>query len=440
MIAVLAIGVIGVGYWGYKEHEDKSSLLIHAENDYQRAFHELSYRMDMLHDNIGTSLAMNSDGKLSPQFVDIWKLTSQANSDVSELPLSLLPFQKTKKFLNDIGDFTYDTAVRNLDDDPLTDDEMDTLEKLYSQSGELKDELRRVQHQTLNDNLRWMDVEMALASQDDSGDTTIVDGFKTVEKKADGFGEGYEGTTFGQASNNKTPAHLDGEWKNKKEIEQFTREFFSIDDDTDFVITKSGEGAAIPMFTVSAEDGKNVYMDITQQGAHPLNIMVDRELKDKEISLNDGLLEAEKYLKQFDYKGMEAVQSQEFDDTGIFTFVHTKDDIRYMPDQVKVKVALDDGEIIGLNAEDYLMNHQERDGEEPAITAEEAEDSLNTTLHVEEENLAVINNDVNEEVLTYEIFGTKDDETYRVYINAENGDEERVEKLSGKETNFDVRL
>src|SRR5699024_12813174 len=103
IIAVLAVGLIGVGYWGYKEHEDKSSLLIHAENNYQRSFHELSYHMYMLHDTIGTSLSMNSDGKLSLKFVDIWILTSHANGNVSELPLSLLPYHKTKKFLADIS-------------------------------------------------------------------------------------------------------------------------------------------------------------------------------------------------------------------------------------------------------------------------------------------------------------------------------------------------
>src|SRR5699024_12384963 len=124
------------------EYGGQGPFVMHAENNYQISFHELAKRMDMLHDNIGTSLAMSSDGKLSPQVVDIWKLTSQANGNVSELPLSLLPLQKTKKFLADIGDFTYDTAVRNLDDDPLSDGEIETLEKLYKQSGELKDELR----------------------------------------------------------------------------------------------------------------------------------------------------------------------------------------------------------------------------------------------------------------------------------------------------------
>src|SRR5690625_2261807 len=143
LIVILAIGIAGVGYWGYKEHEEKNALLIHAENSYQRSFHELSYHMDLLHDKIGTSLAMNSNKRLSPQFVDIWRFTSQALSNVGQLPLSLLPFNKTEEFLSQIGDFTYRTAIRNLDDDPLTDNEQKTLEKLYSQAADIKDELRQ---------------------------------------------------------------------------------------------------------------------------------------------------------------------------------------------------------------------------------------------------------------------------------------------------------
>src|SRR5699024_8100544 len=139
-------------------HEEKNALLIHAENNYQRSFHELSYHMDLLHDKIGTSLAMNSGERLSPQFVDIWRLTSQALTNVGQLPLTLLPFNKTEEFLSQIGDFTYRTAIRNLDDDPLTDDELNTLQQLYSQAGDIKDELRQVQHTSLENNLRWMDV------------------------------------------------------------------------------------------------------------------------------------------------------------------------------------------------------------------------------------------------------------------------------------------
>src|SRR5690625_6670119 len=117
LIAVLAIGIAGVGIWGYKEHEEKNALLIHAENNYQRSFHELVYHLDLLHDKIGTSLAMNSKERLSPQFVDIWRLTSEAQSNVGQLPLTLLPFNKTEEILSNIGDFIYRTTVGDLSDE-----------------------------------------------------------------------------------------------------------------------------------------------------------------------------------------------------------------------------------------------------------------------------------------------------------------------------------
>src|SRR5690625_2806299 len=82
-IVVLSIGIVGTGVWGYQEHQEKNAVLIQAENTYQRAFHELSYHIDLLHDKIGSSLAMNSKDSLSPQLVEIWRLTSEAHSKVS---------------------------------------------------------------------------------------------------------------------------------------------------------------------------------------------------------------------------------------------------------------------------------------------------------------------------------------------------------------------
>lgn len=48
----------------------------------------------------------------------------------------------------------------------------------------------------MGNNLRWMDVELALASGQKQSDNTIIDGFKTVEKTANGFSE----SDFGPAT------------------------------------------------------------------------------------------------------------------------------------------------------------------------------------------------------------------------------------------------
>src|SRR5690625_5982108 len=217
-IVVLSIGIIGTGLWGYQEHQEKNAVLIQAENTYQRAFHELSYHMDLLHDKIGSSLAMNSKDSLSPQLVEIWRLTSEAHSNVGQLPLSLLPFIKNEERLSEIGDCTYQTSVKELDEKQLSEKEIKSLKSLYEQSGEIKDELRDVQHLVLDQNLRWMDVQLALATQDEQMDNTIIDGFETVEKQVKGYSESnVDSTILGASRKDHEFKHLSGKKINKKQ-------------------------------------------------------------------------------------------------------------------------------------------------------------------------------------------------------------------------------
>ncbi|MGZ4123395.1 MAG: germination protein YpeB, partial [Tumebacillaceae bacterium] len=62
---ILVIGLVISGFWGYREHREKQALLLKAENQYQRAFHDLSDRMNALQDSLGKSLVVNSQKQLS---------------------------------------------------------------------------------------------------------------------------------------------------------------------------------------------------------------------------------------------------------------------------------------------------------------------------------------------------------------------------------------
>ncbi|NWO12280.1 germination protein YpeB [Virgibacillus sp.] len=438
LIAVLAIGVIGTGFWGYQEHQEKNAVLIQAENTYQRAFHDLTYRVDVLNDKIGSALAMNSNQQLSPQLVEIWRITSEALSDVGQLPLGLLPFNKTEEFLANIGEFTYRTAVRDLKKEPLSVQETKALEKLYKQSGEIKDELRKVQHTTLENNLRWMDVQLALANEDQQMDNTIIDGFKTVEKKVDGFTEG-----GGNAStSNKTVRDhefkfLTGNQMTKENALTKASNLLGVKDKDKLRITESGKGAEVPVYSISYQNGEESgYLDLSQKGGHPFTLLINRPIKQKKISLNAAMRKAEKYLKKNQFEDMTVFQSAQYGDIGAFSFLYNKAGIRYYSDALEVKVALDNGEILGLTAIDYFMNHGDREKVEPKISVDEAREMVNPNVDIQEEYLAVIDNDLGEEVLTYEFLGTMGNETYRIFINAIDGREEQIEKLSGSEVNY----
>lgn len=440
VITVLSIGIIGVGVWGYQEHQEKNSILIQAENDYQRAFHELTYHMDLLHNKIGTSLAMNSPKSISPQLVEIWRITSQASSDVGQLPLALIPFNKTEEFLANIGDFTYKVAVRDLDKEPLSKKETKRLNKLYKQSGDVKKELRKVQHLVLKNNLRWMDVQLALANNDEQSDNTIIDGFKTVEKKVEGYSESNVDTTLiGNSSEEHKYKFLSGSNIGKKEALERSRKLFNVSKDANLKLTKTGKGADIPMYSISYRgEDKNAYMDMTLQGGHPIQLLVNRPVNQNKISLNQGLEKAKAYLADQGFKNMKIFQSDEYSNIGVFSFLYDDDGVRVYSDGIKIKVALDNGDILGFSARNYFMNHDEdRSIPSPKIKMEEAKQEVNPEVKIQENHLSVIDNSVGEEVLTYEFLGVLNNETFRIFINAMDGTEEKIEKLDGTEVNLD---
>jgi spore germination protein len=436
-ITVLTLGIAGTAYWGYQEHREKNAILLNAENNYQRAFHELVYNIDLLHDKIGGTLAMNSRSSLSPALAEVWRLTSQAHSDVGQLPLTLLPFNKTEEFLAQIGDFSYQTAIRDLDKEPLNEKEYAALQGLYKQSEDIQSELRQVQHLVLKNNLRWMDVEMALATGKENADNTIIDGFKTVEKTVSGYSE----TDFGPAFINmqkkdENYKNLKGKTVSKKEAIETAKKYAGLGNDVKVQVESSGKDSDYGFFSVSLLDKKSkqeANMDITKKGGYPIWFITSRDVSAQKISLNDATNKAIEFLKQNGFEDLDLFESAQYDNIGAFTFVGKENDIRIYPDAIRVKVALDNGQLIGFSANDYLKSHRTREIPQPTITKEEAQKKINSNLKVMEDRLAVILNDLNKEVLCYEFMGTLGNDTFRIYINAESGMEEKVEKLENAE-------
>ncbi|CAG9623511.1 germination protein YpeB [Sutcliffiella rhizosphaerae] len=441
IIAVLAIAVAGTGYWGYQEHQDKNAVLINAENNYQRAFHDLVYHVDLLHDKIGTTLAMSSRQQLSPSFAEVWRITSEAQNDVGQLPLSLLPFNRTEEFLTNTGEYTYQVAVRDLDKNPLSDEEYNTLQTLYQKSDEIRHELRKVQNMVMNNNLRWMDVELALSAKDQPQDNTIINGFKTVEKNVEGYDESDFGPTFTSMNQDENRfSQLTGKTITKDEARKIADRYLELEGNEEITITENGEGSELEFYSLKIVDKnqQDTYMDISKIGGIPIYLVQNKESKKKNINLNEATEKARNFLKQNNFDTLDLYESVEYNKIGIFNFVSNTDGVRIYPDSIKMKVSLETGEIVGFSAKDYLMSNHLREIPEPSITLEEAKQQINEKVMIMEDYLAVIHNDIGEEVLCYEFLGTIDNDTYQIFINANDGREEKVEKLKNPEVLYDL--
>lgn len=436
---------MGVGFWGYQEHKEKNAVLLHAENNYQRAFHDLNYQMDLLHDKIGSTLAMNSRKSLSPALTDVWRITSAAQNDVGQLPLTLLPFNKTEELLSDIGNFSYRTAVRDLEKEPLNDKEYANLESLYKQAGEIQDELRKVQYLAIRNNLRWMDVEMALASNDENTDNTIIDGFKTVEKKVSGYTEanGQNPTLLSVNEKDDIYRNVEGKRISKKEAITEAKKYAKLRGNVEVKVEDNGKGSDYGFYSISLlEKNSNVEvnMDITKKGGYPIWYLNNREVKKQNIDLHQAYAKAVRFLKDHHFDTLELFESSQYDQIGLFNFVAMVNGTRVYPESVKVKIALDDGSVIGFSADEYLQSHTLREIQDAKLSLKEAEANINPKVDIMEQRKSIIINDIGEEVLCYEFLGVINNDTYRIFINANNGQEEKVEKLKNTEPVYDNML
>ena len=113
---------------------------------------------------------------------------------------------------------------------------------------------------------------------------------------------------------------------------------------------------------------------------------------------------------------------------GIVTinYAYTQNDIVIYSDLIKVKVALDNGEVLGIETTGYLNNHTDRNISTPKISKEEAKKNLNKNLQINYEGLSIIPTKYQTEIFCYEFKGKVDDKEFLVYINAENGREEDI--------------
>ncbi|MCL6641311.1 MAG: germination protein YpeB, partial [Candidatus Rokubacteria bacterium] len=123
------------------------------------------FHIDKLQTELGNTLTASSTSHdvYRRGLANVWRLTSQAQSEINQLPLTLMPFNHTEQFLANLANFSYRAAVRDMTKQPLTEQEMTTLSQLYTHAQDIRDQLRNTQGKVIANNLRWMDVETALA-------------------------------------------------------------------------------------------------------------------------------------------------------------------------------------------------------------------------------------------------------------------------------------
>ncbi|HYF75807.1 MAG TPA: PepSY1/2 domain-containing protein, partial [Symbiobacteriaceae bacterium] len=167
--------------------------------------------------------------------------------------------------------------------------------------------------------------------------------------------------------------------------------------------------------------------DVARNGGFLVQWLNSREIGEATLDLERARTLGIQYLASIGLADMTPTYGQIQDGIATIAFAYKQNNVVVYPDQVKLKVALDNGEVLGVDARQYLMAHHPRDLRPATITPEQAQKVVRPDLRVERTQLALIPNQAGSgEILTYEFLARMGEEVFLIYVNANTGQEEQI--------------
>lgn len=435
LTGVLTAGVIGTGYWGYGEYLARQNLQNRAEGQYQRAFHELSWHVDTISGQLAQILVSKSKEQGVIGLATLWRQVFAAQANLGELPLAFMPLNKTEKFLADTGDISYSLLSRIAQGmEGMNEKDNKIIEQLYDRSKGLREDMSKLSADILNKELSWTQVEVAaLQTNRQLEDNTILDGFDLMERKMEEYPEIELDEGFAQVrpdvkivrsnqnitlDNAQTIAH--DWWYSREDKHQSKLAYEGVGDIPTYGLE----------FSPIKDEDSPVYLDVSKLDGSVLWVMKPKNISQASINTSTGETKAQEFLAAHGFKEMALINVEQYDNTGIYTFVPRQGEVLLYPDQVKVQVALDDGEIIGYEGTPYYMYHKERNLTQPKINEEQLKNQISAYLKTDIIRPAIISNTWGKEIMTWEVRGSFENEKFVIFYNADSGSEEQITRLT----------
>ena len=428
IIVVLFTIIVIMGIIIYKKQAEYRQA---SENQYNMAFYELVDYVQNVETYLAKSLISSSAEHGAETLTHVWREANLAQAYLSRLPIDSVELEKTAKFLNQVSDYSYSLSRKNINDEELTEEDLSNLEELHGYSVELENTLNQLSADINEGRIKWDELTkkgtVAFAQEVSN---ISKSSFSNIEENFHEYsGLIYDGA-FSEHMTSDTKKGLTGDNIDEEKAKQIAIDF--IGQDRVQEISSNGKSENTDIITydfsvkVNNENEENMNISITEKGGHVLLMNYNRNVEAETISQDRANELGINFLKS---KGIENMKETYFlKQDGIITinYAYTQNDVVIYPDLIKLKIALDNGEIMGIETKGYLNSHEERNIGEVKISKETAKETLNKNLEIKSENLAIIPTEWKTEVLCWEFKGTVDDTDFLVYINAETGKEEDI--------------
>ena len=330
--------------------------------------------------------------------------------------------------MNQVSDYSYSLSRKNIKGEELSDEEFNNLEELHTYSLSLEDTLNQLAWDLENGSISWKQLAQTEKDQFSQAVSSEIDMFSTLEENFHEYsGLIYDGA-FSEHMTTSEPKMITGEEVTEEDAKNKVREFMQDKNIQEINTLEQSQNTNIPAynFSVKTEHNENCAISVSKKGCYVVYSNCNRDIGEQAWSYEDANKKGQEFLEKVGIKNMQ--NTYYLNESGILTinYAYNQNGVIIYPDLIKVKVALDNGEILGFEPTGYLNNHTERKIEKNIISEEQAKKTLNKNLNIKSANLAIIPTEYKTEILCYEFKGKVDNREFIVYINAKTGEEEDI--------------
>ena len=407
---------------------EKNEMKLASNNDYNMAFYELVDYVQNVETYLAKSLISSTPEHGAETLTNVWREANLAQTYLSRLPIESQELENTQKFLNQVSDYSYSLSRKNIYNESLTDEDLKNLKDLHDYSTELENTLNQLSEDINMGRVTWDKMTNKSNKMLAQQVSTNLEGFSNLEENFHEYsGLIYDGA-FSEHVTSSEAKGLTGDDIDEETAKQKAIEFIGNEKIKEIQNMGLSENATIPEYSFSIKTNKedNITISVSKKGGHIIYMNSNREVNTEIISQDEANRKGKKFLEEKGFKSMKETYYLKQDGIVTINYAYVQDNVTVYSDLIKVKVALDNGEILGIETTGYLNNHTVRDTSKISITVENAKKTLNKNLDIMSEGLAIIPTEFKTEILCYEFKGKVEDREFLVYINAENGREEDI--------------
>jgi spore germination protein len=428
VIALIAV----VSIWGIYQWKHGANLRQELDNQYNRAFYDMVGYVNNVQTLLAKSLITSTPAKTATTMQEAWRQANLAQTNLGQLPISQPVLASTSKFLTQVSDLSYTLNSQNIKGKPLTDKQYKTIESMYGYAASLSKNLGSLQNQLGSGRMKWgelSDKGTRLFSKT-SGKASVKE-LESLNKTFQDYPKLIYDGPFSDHMVSVELKGLTGDNMNSEQAKQNVKNFLGVDRVKS--INDAGKNDTGMMKTYSfnvvfnnAPETQKANIGVTQKGGHILWMLYSRPVKSRALNMDQAKKKGREFLESKGYKNMIDTYYLTENNTATINYEYKQDNVVVYPDLIKLKIALDTGEITGFEAKSYIAAHSVRTIPKPKITAEEARTKISSKMKVLSSGLAIIPTNFKTEIFCYEFKGKLGNNDFLVYINAETGDEEDI--------------